>query len=113
VDDADLQCFMQASDVCVLPYRDVTTSGAAILAFSFGKPIIAPALGGFPELAQNGRGIIYDPQQSDGLLQALQQARSRDMAAAGERALTWAREHDWRLLAPRFIQLYQSALGSK
>ncbi len=113
VDDAEVQYFMQACDVCVLPYRDMTTSGAAILAFSFGKPIVAPALGGFPELADAGRGIVYDPQQKDGLLLALLQARSTDMAAAGQKALSWATEHDWRILVPRFIEIYEGALGTR
>jgi beta-1,4-mannosyltransferase len=110
VDDAELQYFMKACDVCVLPYRDITTSGAAILAFSFGRPIIAPALGGFPELAADGRGIIYDPTRSDGLLHALQQVHPEDMERAGQRALAWAREHQWRALALRFMSMYESVL---
>jgi beta-1,4-mannosyltransferase len=112
VDDADLQYFMNACDVCVLPYRDITTSGAAVLAFSFGKPVVAPALGGFPELVADGRGIAYDPKMGDGLLHALQQVRSGDMEAAGQKALVWAREHEWRVLAPRFMRIYESVLGT-
>ena len=107
VPDNDVQYFMNACDVCVLPYRDVTTSGAAVLAFSFGKPIIAPALSGFSELAANGRAIIYSPEDNDGLRGALHQARSEDMAEAGRKALIWAREHQWRALAPRFAGMYR------
>jgi beta-1,4-mannosyltransferase len=110
VDDAELQYFMNACDVCVLPYRDITTSGAAILAFSFGKPVVAPALGGFPELVADGRGIVYDANVGDGLLHALQQVRSGDMETAGRKALAWAREHEWRALAPRFMRIYESVL---
>jgi glycosyltransferase involved in cell wall biosynthesis len=106
VPDRDVQFFMNACDVCVLPYHEVTTSGAAILAFSFGKPIIAPALGGFAELSAHGRGILYRPQESDGLVEALRKARLQDMAAAGKRALAWAREHEWRTLAPEFLRMY-------
>ena len=112
VGDAELQYFMNACDVCVLPYRDTTTSGAAILAFSFGKPVIAPALGGFPELLAGGRGIVYDPQMGGGLPGALQEARSTDMVAAGKKALNWAGEHEWRTLAPRFMHIYESVLGA-
>jgi len=112
VEDAELQYFMNACDVCVLPYRDITTSGAAILAFSFGKPVIAPALGGFSELLANGRGIVYDPKSGDGLLHALQEVRSGDMGSAGQQALAWAREHEWRALTPRFMRIYESVLGA-
>lgn len=112
VPDSEIQYFMNASDVCVLPYRDVTTSGGAILAFSFGKPIIAPALGGFPELLADGRGIVYDPAAKDGLLCALQQARSLDVADARQKVLAWATEHSWPALAPRFARVYADVLGT-
>ena len=111
VADSEVQHFMNACDVCVLPYRDVTTSGAAILAFSFGKPIIAPVLGGFTELAANGRGIAYDPERADGLLHALQQACLTDMVGAGQKAWMWAKEHEWQALAPSFISIYEDVLG--
>jgi beta-1,4-mannosyltransferase len=112
VPDPDVQYFMNACDVCVLPYRDVTTSGGAILSFSFGRPIVAPALGGFSELLADGRGIVYDPAAKDGLLCALQQARSLDVADAGQKVLAWAREHAWRALAPRFARVYADVLGT-
>lgn len=112
VDDTELQYYMNACDVCVLPYRDITTSGAAILAFSFGKPVVAPALGGFPALVADRRGIVYDPKTTDGLLHALQEVRSGDMEVAGQKALAWAREHEWRVLAPRFMHIYESVLGT-
>lgn len=106
VPDPEIQYFMKACDVCVLPYRDVTTSGAAILAFSFGKPVIAPALGGFLELVSEERGILYDPEKADGLLRALQQARQTDIARAGQQAWRWAKDHEWRALVPSFVRIY-------
>ncbi len=44
VPDEDIQIYMNAADIIVLPYRNVLTSGAALLAMSFGKSIIAPAV---------------------------------------------------------------------
>ena len=106
VPDSELQYFLRASDVAVLPYRDMTTSGAAILAFSFGVPIIAPARAGFLELAADGRGITYDPEAPGGLVQALHQARNQDMAESGRKALAWAKEHQWGVLVHRFVEMY-------
>jgi len=111
VDDADVQYYLNASDICVLPYRDVTTSGAAILALSFGRAIIAPAIGTFPELAGGGRGITYDPSTADGLKCALAGAQSGQMPVSGEQALHWAEDHRWSHLVPSFVRMYQSALG--
>jgi len=113
VPDSELQYFLNACDVCVMPYRDVTTSGAAILAFSFGRPIIAPAVGGFKELAAGDRGILYDPQARDGLLQALQQARRADMQVASQRAWKWALEHQWSMVAPAFVRIYEDVVGRR
>ena len=109
IPDDELQYFMNAADVSVLPYRDVTTSGAAVLAFSFGKPIIAPAVAGFVELAAGGRGITYDPVREDGLVDCLILARHSDMVAAGKQARVWAENHRWATLAPRFVRMYAEA----
>lgn len=59
IPDEKVQLFFNASDVVVLPYQNVLTSGAAILAFSFGKKIIAPSLGCLPELVLDGAGYLY------------------------------------------------------
>jgi glycosyltransferase involved in cell wall biosynthesis len=45
VADDDVQVHLNACDVYVLPYQRVLTSGAAVLAMSFGKPCIAPRTG--------------------------------------------------------------------
>lgn len=44
IPDEDIQIYMNAADIVVLPYKNVLTSGAAILSISFGRPIIAPAV---------------------------------------------------------------------
>jgi beta-1,4-mannosyltransferase len=111
VTDAEVEYFMNACDVCVLPYRDVTTSGAAVLALSFGRPIIAPSLGAFSELAADGRGILYGTSE-DGLLSALNKARQADTGRAGQQALAWAEQHAWSRLAPAFVRMYSDALGA-
>lgn len=47
VPDDEIQVYMNAADVIVLPYTDVLTSGTAILGMSFRKPIIAQHWGVF------------------------------------------------------------------
>ena len=42
VSDERIQCYMNASDAVVLPYRQILTSGAAMLAMSFGRACVAP-----------------------------------------------------------------------
>lgn len=104
-----LQYYMNASDICVLPYRHVTTSGAAILAFSFGKPVIAPRLGAFPQTVGAERGILYHAHEPEGLLQALREARYLDLAATGAAAYALAEALDWVAIAEQHLQAYDSA----
>ena len=70
-----MQMYLRAADAVVLPYKDVLTSGSAILAMTFGQPVIAPAIGCLPESLGAEGTILYDPSTPDGLERAL---RGRD-----------------------------------
>ena len=52
VDRNDMQKLLRASNLVVLPYKTVLNSGSAILALSFDRPVLAPALGALVELGQ-------------------------------------------------------------
>lgn len=51
VADDRLQLFLNAADLIVLPYRQILNSGGALLALSFDRPLLVPAIGSLPELA--------------------------------------------------------------
>jgi glycosyltransferase involved in cell wall biosynthesis len=52
VDPNDVQIFLRAADLVVLPYKEILNSGSAILALSFDRPILVPSLGALAELRQ-------------------------------------------------------------
>lgn len=55
----------------VLPYKTVLTSGAALLALSFMKPVIAPKIGLIPELVDENIGELFDTyEEMEELLEA-------------------------------------------
>ncbi|NLE75868.1 MAG: glycosyltransferase family 4 protein [Chloroflexi bacterium] len=112
VPDEELQFPMRAADFAVLPYRRATTSGAAILALSFGLPLIAPAIGPFPELLADGGGVLYDPETPDGLAGALQAALAADGAALAGQAAAAAARLDWGDLAQGHLALYRRVVGA-
>jgi glycosyltransferase involved in cell wall biosynthesis len=99
VDTADVQTYMRASDFLVLPYRKVLTSGTAILSLSFGVPVIAPRSGLVPEIVEHGRsGLLYDPDDHDGLARSLTAALSmhmEDRARMGDNARHKAETMRW------------------
>jgi len=81
VPDTELQTYLAAADFVALPYRAVLTSGSAILAMSFARPVIAPAQGVLPELIEDGaNGFLYDPDAPDGLETALRRALATGLA---------------------------------
>ena len=45
-----MQLFLRAADLAVLPYHDILNSGSALLALSFGCPILVPDRGVMAEL---------------------------------------------------------------
>ena len=102
------QYFLNAADVVVLPFTAVLTSGSAIQALGFGKPLIVPRLGCLPELVAGGAGLLYDPHADGGLADALTAARSLDLDAARRAALQRTRAFDWDPIAARIAALYRS-----
>ena len=106
VPDDRMQVYLRAADAVVLPYRDVLSSGSAILAMTFGRPVIAPAIGCLPESLGSEGTILYDPAAPDALIGALRAAMSADLDALGERAAAHAETLSWGPIAARTAELY-------
>ena len=60
VKDKDIQVYFNACDIMVLPYKQILTSGAALLSMTFKKPIIAPNTGLLPELISSKQGYLFN-----------------------------------------------------
>lgn len=106
--ESDFQFYLNSADIVVLPFSEVLTSGSAIAALSFGKPVIVPKIGCLPELIDDTMGLLYDPKHARGLEDALIEIRKRDLLAAGHAALQRARELDWDDIAFRLAKVYQA-----
>lgn len=50
VPDAAIQIYLNAADLVVLPYREILNSASALLALSFDRPVLVPAMGALGEL---------------------------------------------------------------
>jgi len=107
IPDPEVQYFLAASDFIVLPYQNILTSGIAILAMSFGKPIIAPRLGCLPEILQEKTGLLYDPQSPDPLLKALEVSLRLDRHEAGKNSYKLAQRLSWEKIADKHLEVYQ------
>lgn len=100
----------QAADVIVQPYLAATTSGALMLALSWPRPVIAPALGCLPDLVTPDCGVLYDPADKDGLRRALLAIRSFEREAVERAALAVASgpRYNWDEIARQTIEAYRA-----
>ena len=60
IPDNELNVYMSAAEVVILPYRAILNSGALLLALSFNRPVIAPHMGAIIDMQKNlGSQWIY------------------------------------------------------
>jgi glycosyltransferase involved in cell wall biosynthesis len=104
VPDEDVQRYLRAADLVVLPFTDITNSGSALLALSFDRPILVPRRGAMGELqALVGTDWVqtYEGDLTPAIL---------------DQAITWARGHrderpdlsslDWGVIAEQTLAFY-------
>lgn len=105
-----VQHYMRAADLVVLPYRDILNSGTALLALSFNRPVLVPYRGAMGELASSVgpawvrtyAGDINEEQLRSGM----------DWARNAERTLEAPLGHlDWRDLRNETLKVYLSVLS--
>ncbi|MCI0454773.1 MAG: glycosyltransferase family 4 protein [Candidatus Dadabacteria bacterium] len=110
IPDDEIQIYMNTADVVVLPYRDILTSGAAILAMSFGMPIIAPAIGCIPDILDSEGSFLYDPREEDGLINAMRKASAYELREMGKHNFELARKLGWDEIARKTHDAYKECL---
>jgi glycosyltransferase involved in cell wall biosynthesis len=115
VEDAEVPAIFRRADLVVLPYRDVEHSGVLYTALAFGKPIVASAVGGFPEVAEQGAAHLVAPEDPAALAAALAElsadaAAREELAAAARRAA--AGPYSWKAIAAQTLALYEELLES-
>jgi len=81
VGDDEVQNFVLAGDAFVLPYKEVLTSGSAMLGLSFGVPVIAPNIGSMADTITDECGVLYDATERDGLFDAMNRIRTRNYSS--------------------------------
>jgi beta-1,4-mannosyltransferase len=110
VPEGDIQLYMNAASVVVLPFQNILTSGTLMLAMSFGKAIITPRLGCTSEVMDSQGGFIYDPTEEKGLLRAMRGALSADLTAMGQLNYERAKQFDWNSIARQTCEVYNRCL---
>lgn len=112
VPDSDLQFYLRAADVAVLPYQRSLNSGVLMLALSFGLPVVAPRTPSTADIVSPAVARTFQPGDTDSLTEAIIAADELLTPAAREEAVRIARTYDPGPLAERFAALIgQVAVG--
>lgn len=104
----EMQVWMRAADLAVLPYTGILNSGSFLLAETFGLPVVAPRAGAL--VAREGRPHVrlFDPDDFEGVLFSAVRDLVRDPeAAAAARASATAAAHEFPpdAMARRFAEV--------
>jgi glycosyltransferase involved in cell wall biosynthesis len=116
VEDAEIPAIMRRADIVTLPYRDAEHSGVLYSALAFGKPLVLSAVGGFPEVAEQGAARLVPPEDSRSLAASLGELVSDDGARselAKAAAATAASSYSWDEAARRTLALYEELLEAR
>jgi glycosyltransferase involved in cell wall biosynthesis len=114
VTDPEIPAFMRRADLVVLPYRNIEQSGVLYTALAFGRPLVLSAVGGFPEVAEQGAARLVPPGDPDALAEALGELladRSARDALADAATKAAATTYSWERIGEATMALYRDLLG--
>lgn len=114
IPDEDLQTYVTAADLVALPYRAGLNSGALHLAMSYGRPVVAAAIGCLPSSLTEETGVTYDPDGgglADALAGAIERFTGRNRQEAEAACLAAARAHTYRDMAEQFARMVADITG--
>jgi glycosyltransferase involved in cell wall biosynthesis len=116
VGDAELPAYFRRADLVVLPYLHAEHSGVLYTALAFGKPVVASAVGGFPEVAGEGAARIVPPADAGALRAELARlleddAARRELAQGAELAARG--RYSWDEAARKTLALYEALLAER
>jgi glycosyltransferase involved in cell wall biosynthesis len=115
--DENVAARLAAADIFVLPSRSEAFPNAVLEAMAAGLPIVASAIGGIPELVEDGRtGLLVPPGRPDLLARRLSELMADPALAGrlGRAAGNEARTHySFDRMVDAFDSLYRAELARR
>jgi beta-1,4-mannosyltransferase len=107
----EMQLFLRAADVAVLPYVRSLNSGALMLALTFALPVIVPAGGGMAETVDARFARTFELSDRSSLVDALRSAGDLVTDQARMAAAEVAARHEPGPLSTRFATEIRARIG--
>jgi glycosyltransferase involved in cell wall biosynthesis len=117
IPDDEMELYLKAADILVLPYKEIFQSGILFLAYSFGLPVVATDVGSFGEDVIEGRtGFLCKPGDPVELAKAIRTYFTSDLYKHLEIRRQEIRDHvnathSWRAVAELTCSAYSNLLG--
>jgi N-acetyl-alpha-D-glucosaminyl L-malate synthase BshA len=110
----DVENIMRAADVLLVTSRTESFCLAALEAAACGVPVVAPRLGGLPEVvADQQTGLLFEPddeqQAADAIVRLLGNPALR--AKMARNAFELAQDLSAAAVVPRYLRLYRETIG--
>jgi D-inositol-3-phosphate glycosyltransferase len=116
IPDVEMELYLKAADLLVLPYKEIFQSGVMFLSFSFGLPVVAADVGSFrEEIIEGVTGFLCDPGDATDLSNTIEKYfaselyRNLENRRQGIRELAQA-NHSWGVVAEKTTAVYARLL---
>lgn len=110
--DDEVELYLKAADVLVLPYRDIYQSGVLFLGYSFGVPVIAADVGSLKEdIVEGDTGFLFSPGDAIDLARVIERYFASELFAQlqerREKIKSFAvRRHSWDTVGHLTVSVY-------
>ncbi len=118
IPDDQTELYFKAADVLVLPYTLIYQSGVLFLAYSFGLPVIATAVGSFrDDIIQGETGYLARSCAVEDLASAIETYFNSELYRSLDRRRARIRDYanarnSWELVVERTCKVYSEVLGN-
>ena len=101
--------YFSCADLCVLPYEQVLTSGAAMLSITLRCPVLAPSIGILPEVITPEIGLMFN--SFDEMQNQMEMVADGEINLSSDEQFDKALEkYDWKNLAKKISFLHKNTI---
>jgi glycosyltransferase involved in cell wall biosynthesis len=113
-----MDVLFKAADVTVLPYIEASQSGVLFMSYAYGKPVIAPKLGGFlDDIVVGKTGYLFETGQPKSLEKTLRRFQKEwidGLPMTGDPIIEFAHEHySWDKTGEALFSIYSELTSHK